>query len=347
MTSIRLLRLLAAASLVGPFAFSPTATATKLTALPDESPFPPDPTNPRVVDARLELEFRRVGGPRREAVESLLVTGLPRAGFNWIGFARRACREGLVDCVMLRRHASDWAAARSDLQRPFVKDSLKSLDREVYLRSLSQREWRALLERAARGGQVHLPDGHQAFDYGEAVRRILAEGQRDLEEEARRTVQSRPGGSLRPVAEQFELADLERGKDGANALVRLVLDGLRMENQQTEAGVFKDSPDPKIRMAMAAIDRLRLRPPPQGLEELSKGLREVTEGAARTSRSWGSARPLACKLAELVGDLGDRKTEMSVLGDKCLSSRVATVESKLVEMKLLRREERVSDDIER
>ena len=308
---------------------------------------PVDPTAPSVIEARLALEQRRAGGPRHEIVETLLTVGVENANWRWASFAADACREGTADCTVLMRLSRKWFEKRPSKERAGAEGAVEDLAREAYLRSLSDEERGELYEKALREKWVELPGTLLGLGNGEAALRVVREGRRALETEARRSTKDEWNGRLREVGLAFRLIDMERGQGGRGALARCVEEGLEREAEQVGARVPEAQRGDQVDLAIRAVSVLRQRGDASALESLRRALVAATSDVAKPTDEWRLQRPLACRVAELIGDLGDRETELRLLGDDSLWNRVRNVEDALAKANLIQWKDRVAEGVDR
>jgi hypothetical protein len=288
--------------------------------------------------AQVDLELRRLGGPRLDVLAQLWEQCTRRDG-KWILRAARVCEAGALPCSPFeaflaprREHgmvvAEAEAAARIGLLSAF--EGMEPVQRRHALEA-------ALRERAdARraGRKPAEPDALQlatlAFDQGYLELEPLIEEtglMRNPEVQAHARV-ARALVDEDPVARLLEIIEDEARQDAA-VLAALVRQARYLgEYRRRSSGVLavaelrRLNPPGVLRQLRQALALYEWELGGPGADWVSEGTPEWQVEDARLQRRRWQLGPLGVALAELVGDLGDPETARDVLGGPTLADRV-------------------------
>jgi hypothetical protein len=343
----------------------------------EREPLPVDATSGVTVSARLGLEMRRAGGPRREVLESILVADR-RDDSAWSGRVATLCHEGVIDCGRFLPFVESMPDRVPPTQRESAIGQAQCLKEEAYLQALPMKQRQALYRQA-------IVTGHSITDLGpwldsdNCALRALHDGMDELIPDIERGLR----GSLRSNRESIEPALRMRkaltASDPEEALLRLVRHGVEVEVEHTLMPADKRPSDyrpfeAEVLFAMGAVDELRRLNPPGAAERLAalyalykpaeeKLERERDELLAKEkagtlprvyparviSPAKGLTGRLARSIVETIGDLGDRDFERTVFRERLdglptLWDRVNQVEKELVKQGKIKASEAVSGE---
>jgi hypothetical protein len=112
------------------------------------SPLDPETNAAILVEKRIELELRRVGGPRREAVKDLLRSKFENNDRAWTREVLEACQARLVDCNDYLSLASKKVEGLRGKELELAEYDRSLISREAVLQRMMVRERHAFYERA-------------------------------------------------------------------------------------------------------------------------------------------------------------------------------------------------------
>jgi hypothetical protein len=294
----------------------------------DYSALPVNPVDAVVLERRLELEFRRAGGPRRDAVADLLKAGERVATLDWGRFVIRACQERLVDCSGYVEAAVERSRTASPELHRWAESRVKGIRQEAAIQALPSKTRQELYAKALRQGDARAGDVRVVA--GDAVWRATREGMAPLVTSSDAAAALRLAETQPVLRAEIELARALSTQDPGHALLELV--ARDTEHDATRVGDMKQGEPAAARMALAELRRLN---PAGAADELKRILTEATRNKAahaaaeNSLRGAGSSGNLVLDIAEVVGDLGDREFERRMLGGRTLWDQVNDVEEAL------------------
>ena len=342
----------------------------------EREPLPVDATSGVTLSARLGLEMRRAGGPRREVLESILVADRTEDS-AWSGRVATLCHEGVIDCGRFLPMLETLPDRVLPAQRKSAVSSAECVKEETCLQVLPMKQRQALYRQAIVTGHPITDLGPWLFD-SECALRALHEGMDELIPEIERGL----GGRLHSNREAIEPALRMRkaliSSDPTGALLKIIRHGAEVEVERTLRsvdeweGYYHRAPGAEELFAMDAVREMGRLNPPGAAERLevlyalykpaeAKLERERNELLAQEKagtlprvyprreipRAKGLAGRLARSIVETIGDLGDREFERAVFKDRLddlptLWDRVDRVEKELVKQGRLKASEMVS-----
>lgn len=277
---------------------------------PETLPLPVEARNPVVLNARLDLEMRRAGGPRRHIVEQLLLDGRTDDAF-WSMKVTRACLAWVVDCARFLPLVEQMPEHLSGDARKSVEYDAGLLRREAYVQAMSANQRRDVYLRALEGFPIGDPQVSW-LDADTAALRALEEGHDDLIPAIRRVLNGRLKANREPIEMHLRVREASISRRAGDTLLRLVQEGvgwdverllaqppmwnmdrLLAESKRPKAGARHD--EVPLGVARLALDELRRVNPPgarEGLKEAltlykpaeEKRIRDREEGLAREKR---------------------------------------------------------------
>lgn len=305
----------------------------------DYSPIDVDANPLLVLDRRFELEMRRAGGPRPEAMEELLKLGADINDQQWGKRVIDACVDRIVDCNEFVGVAR-VRAQREQRYQESAHGQARRIGEEAALQRMSVKQRRVLYLEALRKGWAE--SNGIRLDGANAPFRILGERMYDLIGEIEKAwSEGLLAGSDR-LGREIEIAKALSSADARERLIALVREG-----------VLQPIDSPKELLAKMALNELRRLNVESTAEELRKMLelyepaREKQERQARERIEKVRAEGryllpgelpdkdaylgvLGRKIIEAIGDLGDREFERKALGGRTLWDQVNEVERELV-----------------
>jgi hypothetical protein len=335
---------------------------------PETQPLPADLWRDVVVRARLDLEYRREGGPRRDKIEQILLDSKTSdascGGRYWSYAATTACVNWVVDCATFVPHLDPLPQnSTGDAKKKAEYESVL-VRREAYLQGLSASArhdvYRALIE-----GQRVDDATLDWLDCDSAALRALRESFDDLIPVIRRNLNGRLKANRGVVGWDLRIREAVISPDPTSALLALIREGVTADVKRglkTAKELKNDYPldDSPFILARRALRALRRVDPPnaaQSLKELLPLYRPVEEKWERDQREarargdignpFGPPKlelppgqiplvgQLSRDLVEAIGDLGDRDFERTIFRERLglpftLWDRVNQVERELV-----------------
>lgn len=330
---------------------------------PETWPLPAELKRGVVVQARLDLEYRRASGPRRDIVEQILLSS-KSAEPLWGYLATTACLEWVTDCT-------DFVALMESRPQELTADAAKKAEyestlvrREAYLQGLSAPARHEVFRKLIEGARVEDPQ-LSWVDCDLAALRALREGFDDLIPVIRRNLNGRLHANREPIEMDLRVREGVISTDPKSALLALIREGVRADVKRglkTEEQLRKESPshDSWFILARKALAALRRVNPPDVVQDLKEllGLYRPVEEKWQRDREEEKARgalirfyappepqlppgqtPLVGRLSrdlvETIGDLGDRDFERTVFKNRLglpftLWDRVHQVEESLI-----------------
>lgn len=131
-----------------------------------------DPADPRTLSARLELEMRRSGGPRKASLEALLTQASRGSSVKWVRELVRLCAEGALACGVWSARVSEASARSTEDSAEVIGEIHSRFEREVLLERLEQ-AGRCSLYAMALTGYARM--GRHVLYSGEAAERGVEE----------------------------------------------------------------------------------------------------------------------------------------------------------------------------
>ena len=338
-------------------------------------PLPADLKSDLVLRLRLELEYRRAGGPRHDIVDRILMDG--RTGDSrWSYWATIACVDGRTACAPL------LPVLRSILDRHLTEDDRKYTEHGValvahhaYLEGLPASVRQEAYRRLIAGEHVDDPE-LKWLDPDSTALMALREGVDDLIPLIRDELDDRLRANRSSIGTEMRVREAAISPAPGSALLALVREGVKFDvelglrpSDTGKTGALPRIDETPLHLARRAMEALRainrsgaVKP----LKELLELYRPVEERREREEKSnsltgqWLRAVPrpelppgqrplvgrLSRELVETTGDLGDRDFERTTfknrLGLPILWDKVKQVETELVRQKKLSSDQMVT-----
>jgi hypothetical protein len=344
---------------------------------PEWMPLPVGLKQGVVLRARLDLEFRRAGGPRRDTVEQILLNS-ESADPLWGYLATTACLEWVIHCTVFvafmesrPQELTGDAAKKAEYESTLVR-------REAYVQGLSATTRHEVFRRLIEGERVEDPQ-LSWLDPDTAALRALREVFDDLIPVIRRNLNDRLKANREPIEMDLRVREAVISTDPKSALLALIREcvnadvkcGLRTAEQLKKEPPCSDSWFILARKALEALRRVN----PPGAAQALKGLlalyrpveekwqrdREAEKARGAPIRFHEPPEPqlppgqiplvgrLSRNLVEAIGDLGDRDFERTVFKNRLglpftLWDRVHEVEEALVKKGTMKASQMVTDE---
>lgn len=341
-------------------------------------PLPADLKNDLVLRLRLELEYRRAGGPRHDIVERIVMDG--RTGDSrWSYRATIACVDGRTACAplvpvlrsILDRHLTE-------IDRKYIEHGVALVAHHAYLEGLPASVRKEAYRRLLAGEHVDDPE-LKWLDPDNTALIALREGVDDLIPLIRHGLEDRLQANRSSIGTEMRVREAVISGAPGSALLALVREGVKFDvelglrpSDMGKKGPLSPIDETPLHLARRAMEALRAIDRPgavKPLKELLELYRPVEERREREEKSnslmgqWLRAAPglelppgqrrlvgrLSGELVETIGDLGDRNFERTTfknrLGLPILWDRVNKVETELVKQGKLSADQMVSGPV--